>query len=112
MSKRLARVNETLQHELSAVIKKEIADPRLSDVTITEVDVSPDLKHAVVYVTSLTIKIDDVLKALRKAKGFLKNHVSTHLKLKYLPDLEFKEDESFERAERIENIIKKIHEED
>lgn len=111
MSKRLARVSETLQHELSAIIKKEISDPRLLDITITEVDISPDLKYATVYVTSLTTKIQDVLDALKKAKGYFKILIGQNLNLKYLPELDFKEDKSYENAMRIENIIKKIHEE-
>lgn len=111
MSKRLARVSETLQHEISSIVKKELADPRLEGITITEVDVSPDLKYATVYITSLTISAEEALKALKKAKGKIKSYIGKELSLRYLPELDFKEDKSLEQAEKIEKIIKNIHKE-
>jgi len=108
MSKRLARVSGTLQHELSDIIKKETSDPRLEDLIITEVDVSPDLRYAVVYISTLTSDVNQALEALKKAKGYLKKHIGRHLKMRYLPDLEFREDKSLNHAMKIESMIKKI----
>lgn len=111
MSKKIERVNDAIQKEIGLIIKKEIADPRIDNVTITDVDVSPDLKNASVYVSAITTDVDQAIKALRKAKGFIKLKIGERIRIKYLPDLKFEKDETIDEAMKIERIIKEIHKE-
>ena len=108
MSKRVKRVSETLQHELAAILKKDTSDPRFSKVTITEVDVSPDLRNATVYITVLESDAEEAVTALTGAKGYLKNLIGKDLSLRFLPELIFKEDKSLSHADKIDKIIKKL----
>ena len=100
------RVAEQILRELSEVIRDEVKDPRLGPVTVTQVDLSPDLRHAKVYVSFLTAEdSDERLAILRGAGGFLRRELGRRLVMKRLPELRFFYDESFDRAERLERLI-------
>lgn len=103
---RSRRVAEQILRELSVVIQQELKDPRLGPVTVTDVDVSPDLSHAKVYVSFLTAEDhDERLEILRGAGGFLRRELGRRVVMKRLPELRFIYDESFDRADRIERLI-------
>ena len=94
MSRRTERVNELLREEISDLLRTELSDPRIGGiVTVTHVDVSPDLRHALAYVSVLGT--DDertrTLKALDHARPFLRRELSRRLPLRYTPDVAFRE---------------------
>jgi len=108
--KRTAQVGGLIQQEISELLVRKIKDPRLEMVTITGVEVSPDLKLARVYFSRFG-NPDDVqrgLEGLQSAAGFIKRELGHRMKLRRIPDLEFKQDTSFEYGDRIESILKDL----
>jgi ribosome-binding factor A len=113
-TRRIARLNEQLRADLADLIVREVKDPRLSGlVTVTNVDLSPDLRHAKVFVSVLGTDDDrkHSLAALRSASGFLRSQIAHRLTTKRAPDLQFVSDVSIERGERIMQIIRQVEHE-
>ena len=111
-SQRQLKVGEELRHLISnALLRNSFYDEHINNnnITITEVNVSPDLKNAKVYVMPLGgEKKLDVLNSLNKATGRLKKIISSNLSLRQTPKLIFKIDETFEYAKKINEILDKI----
>jgi len=105
------RVASVLMRELSTIIAQELNDPRLHLVTVTKVDVSPDIKNATVYFSSLEDR-NEVLKVLQRAKGYIRTHLAQRVRLRTIPDLVFKVDDTFERGQHIDALFKKISNDD
>ena len=108
-SVRLLKVGEQVRHVLSELLmRQEVHDETLTahSVSVTEVRMSPDLRHASVYVKPL-LGMDEaeVLKALRTNTAYFQREVATRLKLKYAAKLKFLSDESFDEAARIERLL-------
>jgi ribosome-binding factor A len=94
------------QRELSGLVQRELRDPRVGMITITSVDVSPDLSHAKVYFTVLDKeKVADATQGLQRAAGFLRSELSRRIKLYTTPQLRFVYDESVERGDRLSRLI-------
>lgn len=111
MSHRLERLNSLLRRELSELLCREVKDPRLSGlISITEVDVSPDLKYARVFVSSLGGQEDkdNILELLANAAGFLRGELAKNLRMRYTPELDFQWDDSIEHGAHILEILDKI----
>jgi len=111
-SQRQLRVGEELRHALAWIIERgELRDPALitTPVTVTEVRVSPDLKHATCFVTPLgggdaeAVKI--VVDGLRRASKFLRHEVVSKVNLRYAPQLHFEHDASFDFAGHIDALL-------
>lgn len=103
------RVADLIQRELARLLQREAHDPRFAGVTITSVDVSPDLANANVYITVLDdAKIKGTLAALNHAAGFLRHHLADAVELRIIPKLNFIYDESIHRADRISKLINSI----
>ena len=111
-SQRQLKVGEELRHLISnALLRSSFYDEHIenNNITITEVNVSPDLKNAKVYVMPLGgEKKADVLNGLNKATGRLKKIISSNINLRQTPNLVFKIDETFEYAKKINDILDKI----
>ena len=111
-SQRQLRVGEELRHLISNALLRETFYDQIienNDITITEVNVSPDLKNAKVYIMPLGGENKfDVLDSLNKANGRIKKLISNNINLRQLPKLQFRIDETFEYAKNIENILQKI----
>ena len=109
---RQLKVGEELRHLISnALIRRSFYDEHIenNNITITEVNVSPDLKNARVYVMPLGGENKlDVLNSLNKATGRLKKIISSNISLRQTPKLIFKIDETFEYAKKINDILDKI----
>lgn len=109
-SQRQLRVGEEIRHILSGVLSRgHFRDPELDglNITVTEVRVSPDLKNATAFVTPLGGgEIKPVVKALKRARGFIRHEMARELTLRYTPELFFEADLSFDEAGRIENILR------
>jgi ribosome-binding factor A len=106
---RSLRVNEVVRQTLADELER-MADPRLELVTITGVEVSPDLRHAVVYYGARDRP--DVDDALRSAAPRLRSAVGREVRMKYVPALHFREDPSIEAGQRIEQILRDLHEQE
>ena len=111
-SQRQLRVGEELRHLISnALLRESFYDEFIknNNITITEVNVSPDLKNAKVYIMPLGGKNKlDVLKSLNKVSGRIKKIISNNISLRQTPKLYFKIDETFEYAQNIQKILEKI----
>jgi ribosome-binding factor A len=113
-SARTHRVGELIKEEISDIIKKELRDPRIGFVTITGVDVTPDLRYADIYISVLGNRKqkEETLKGLQSSSGFLRSMLSKRIRIKYLPELRFSFDPSIEAGMRIDRAIKKLHKEE
>ena len=112
MVKRTERVNKLLRSELSEIIRRHLRDPRLSHlISITRVDVSPDLRHAKAFVSVLgdeqTKK--SAIEALSSASGFIKRELYGRLSMKYIPEIKFFLDQSIEEADRLSRLMDSLH---
>ena len=111
-SQRQLKVGEELRHLISnALLRESFYDEHIenNNITITEVNVSPDLKNAKVYVMPLGgVNKLDALNSLIRATGRLKKIISSNINLRQTPKLKFKIDETFEYAKKINNILDKI----
>jgi ribosome-binding factor A len=103
------KVAEVIQKELSDLLRRELRDPRVGMVTITAVDVSPDLSHAKVFFTLLDKKeIEDTTKGLQRAAGYLRSQLARRIKLYTTPELRFEYDESVERGDHLSQLIDSV----
>ena len=111
-SQRQLKVGEELRHLISKALHRETFYDEVieaSNITITEVNVSPDLKNAKVYIMPLGGKRKlEVLESLNKVKGHIKKLISGSITLRQIPKISFIIDSSFEYAKHIDEIIKKI----
>ena len=107
---RPSRVADQLRTEIADVIAREVHDPGIGFLTITHVNVSPDLQVARVYYTTLgdDKARRDTSRALGRATPFLRRQIGSRLRLKRVPTLEFFFDESIARGDRIEQILNDI----
>ena len=105
-SGRPEKLGDLIQRELSDLLHRDVRDPRVGMVTITAVDVSPDLSHAKVYFTTLSKEhVDDAREGLQRAAGFLRSQLARRVKLYTTPELRFAYDESVERGDRLSRLI-------
>ena len=109
-SQRQLRVGETVRHALAEMLVREmIADPVLTGghVTVTEAKMSPDLRHATVYVRPFAAGDGAaLLAALKRHHRFLRGELAKHVDLKFMPDLVFRIDPSFDEADRIDALLR------
>jgi ribosome-binding factor A len=108
--KRADRVADLIKQELSNILRREVGDPRIANITVTDVKLTDDLRSARIYFVELGKDrlSADVEKGLAKAKGFLKRELGKRLQLRYIPELAFFYDPSFEYGSRIEKLLKEV----
>ena len=108
--KRADRVADLIKQELSNILRREVGDPRIANITVTDVKLTDDLRSARIYFVELgkDSLSADVEKGLSKAKGFLKRELGKRLQLRYIPELAFFYDPSFEYGARIEKLLKEV----
>jgi len=108
-SQRQLRVAEEIRHVLAGLFKRrDFRDPELADaqITVTEVRVGPDLKHATVFVSRLgRSDVDALLPALKRTTPFLRGQVAHALRLRFAPDLTFQPDTALEYATKIDRLL-------
>ncbi|MBN1460707.1 MAG: 30S ribosome-binding factor RbfA [Armatimonadetes bacterium] len=110
-SQRIERVQNLLRSEISMILLRKIKDPRVRMVTVTEVDASPDLKQARVWVSVLGDDRDDVLAGLKSAAGFIRSELMRVLHLRPMPVLSFEFDRALERGARTLDLLDRLHHE-
>lgn len=111
MTHRIKRVNHLIRQEISELLQREVNDPRLGGlVSITEVVTTPDLKYAEVFVSCIGNDEEkkEILSTLVAASGFLHNELTKRLKLRHVPILEFRWDNSIEQGARILELIDQV----
>jgi ribosome-binding factor A len=103
----MRRVNEAIREVLSDGLGRDLKDPRIGFVTVTDVKTSPDLRRARVYVTVLggQDERDATLAGLQSAHGLLQRRVNAELRMKRTPTLEFVYDDTTDRAMRVEQLL-------
>jgi ribosome-binding factor A len=113
-SRRQRKVAELLHQEISELIQYQTRDPRLGFVTVTGVEVSPDLRQARVYFTTLGDDADaeEALAGLTNASRYFRHQLAQSLSLRYIPEFTFKLDTSLEYGLHIDNLLDTIKEED
>ncbi|MCQ8186250.1 30S ribosome-binding factor RbfA [Parvularcula maris] len=109
-SQRQLRAGELIRHELAQILQREeVHDDSLFglNVTVTEVQASPDLRNATVYVTTLGgQETDDAVRRLSVASAKIRRVLAPKLAMKFIPDLHFKRDASFDTADRIDQLLR------
>ena len=103
------RLGDLIQREVSDLIRLEVRDPRVGMITITSVDVSPDLSHAKLFFTMLEKdRLEDTLHGLKRSAGFLRSQLAKRIKMYTTPELRFEYDESVERGDRLSRLIDSV----
>jgi ribosome-binding factor A len=110
-AKRTDRVGALLQVALAELLLRDVKDPRVRLVTVTGVDMSPDLKHARVFVSALGDGEARTrsLAGLASARTYLQSHAGRRIGLRFTPELRFELDPSFAAGERVEQLLRELH---
>lgn len=113
-STRQRKVQELLVHEISDIVRRELRDPRVGFVTITDAEVTPDLRHARVFFSVLGTETqrEDTGTALNRAAGFIRGEFARRAQMRYVPDLKFVFDTSVERGARISQLLEQVRQDD
>ena len=111
MTTRQDRVSDLIRDEVSRLLLREVRDPRIGFVTVTGASVSADLKNVRLFVSVLGSDEarQDSLKALNSAAGFFRRALFKNLRLRFAPSVVFRLDESLDRGERIDRVLREIH---
>jgi ribosome-binding factor A len=106
-SRRQQRVNHLLHHEISNVLERELDDPRLTGLTVSGVEISPDLRYARVFIVMAADALPEVeaRAGLESAKPVLRRELAKRVQLRVMPELDFRFDHSLDYAERIERLL-------
>jgi ribosome-binding factor A len=114
MTRRTDRVGDLLRAELSDLLAREVADPRVRLASVTSVDLSPDLRHAIVEVSVLGSDDERELAigALRGAQGFLRSRLARKVRLRVVPELQFRLDRGSEHSQRISDLLESLHDDE
>ncbi len=110
MTQRTERLSHVVRKELSELLRDEMRDPRVGGlVTVTHVDVSPDLRHAVAFVSVLGTHEErtSTMEALRHARPFLRRELAQRMTSKNTPDLDFRADDSMEKAQELTDQMRR-----
>lgn len=112
MSRRTKRVGEQLKREIAGLLRAQVSDPRIGLVTVTSVDVSPDLTFARVWVqlTGDDEQRRKSVEGLAAAAPFVRRQLGSILTVRRVPELDFREDHTLERALRIESLLREVGE--
>ena len=107
MTPRTDRVDELLRQEIGSILAREVADPRIGFATITDVETAPDLRHARVWVSVIGTDAERAatLAALDRAMGFVRRELGTRLRLRRIPDLHVRLDDTAERGTRVLRLL-------
>lgn len=114
MSRRTEQIAEAIKASLAKIIPRELRDPRLGFVTITRVEVPPDMKLAKVFFSVIGSEEEkkNSHKVLKNAAGFLRRELASDLNMRYTPNLLFQFDAAMEHGEKIQRILRELEEEE
>ena len=111
---RIQKIEDRIFEELSTILLMEVSDPRLATVSITKVKVDRELAFANIYVSSLegSESADEIIKGLKHAGGFLRSELAHRIEIRHTPRLRFYWDPSPEHADRIDQLIASLHQDE
>ena len=111
---RIQKIEERIFEELSTILLMEVSDPRLTSVSITKVKVDRELAFANIYVSSLegSQAADEIIAGLKHANGYLRSELAHRIEIRHTPRLRFYWDPSPEHADRIDQLIASLHQEE
>jgi ribosome-binding factor A len=114
MSLRTDRVASVIKEEVGTLLSREYSDPAYGLITVTDVHVSPDIRIAKIYVSIMgTEEVRALtLRMLEERKGEIRSFIGSHLRLKFTPSIQLYLDETMERVDRLEQLLRKIHRDD
>ena len=114
MSLRTERVASLIKEEVGMLFAREYRDPAFGFITVTEVRVTPDLRLAKIYVSIMgsSSKREETLKMLEARKGEVRSFIGARVRLKFTPTVQFYIDETLDRVEKIDQLIRQIHKDD
>lgn len=109
-SRRPQRVALQIQHEISLMLTRNLKDRRIGFVTVTGVDISPDLRYAKVFVSAMGTdrQKQESLDALNHAAGWIRHELGQRIRMKFLPEIVFRTDTSMDYGERIDRLLDEI----
>lgn len=114
--KRSDRVADQLQREIADLLFRRVKDPRVAGITITGAEVTADLRHARIFYCVMGSPDEDekqkASEGLAKARGFIRQQLGKRLHMRYLPEIEFHYDASFDYAEKMDRLLKEIHQDE
>jgi ribosome-binding factor A len=112
MTQRTERVDELLRQEISQILSREVADPEIGFATVTEVETAPDLRHARVWFSVIGQKAerDQTVRALERAMVYVRRQLGTRLRLRRIPELHVRLDDSVERGTRVLQLLNDLEE--
>jgi ribosome-binding factor A len=104
------RVGDQILREISDLLLKKVRDPRLKGVTLTDVSVSRDLRRAYVYYSIFGEgeQKKQVQEGFESAKGYIRREIGERLQLRYVPDVQFRHDNSLEYGQKMERILEEL----
>ena len=107
------RVAELIREEVSQLLRREVKDPRIGDfVSVTEVEVSGDLRHAKIFVSTIEDNEEELMEGLKSTRGFIRKEIGDRIRLYHTPEIIFRYDNSIERGARIFEIIEDLDEDE
>ncbi|MCL6100760.1 MAG: 30S ribosome-binding factor RbfA [Bacteroidetes bacterium] len=113
MIHRLDRVSSLIKEELSLIFLHKVQDETFGMITVTNVKMSPDLRHTKVYLSVYEKdKRNDVLKRVNEIKGMIRSELASRIQMRFVPELHFFIDDTLDYVEKMEGLFKKIHSED
>jgi ribosome-binding factor A len=107
---RIARLRELFKEETSAILQREMKDPRIGFVSVTDVELSPDLRHARIFV-SVYGDADAkarTMEGLHSAEGFVRTALAHRIRLRHVPEVTFRIDESIEHGDRVNRLLRQV----
>ncbi len=113
MAHRIERVNSLIRQEISQLLQREVKDPRLGNfIAVTEVVTTADLKFAKVFVSYIGSEAErqETLNVLAAAAGFFRKELGRRINLRYIPELNFRWDDSIERGDRLLQLMDNLPE--
>ena len=111
-SRRPERVRGLLQETVAEILRREVKDPRVEGITLTGVDITPDLKLAKIYFSTLQPEHHEAaLAGLTSAAGYIKRQIAIRLQLRHTPELRFLYDTTLEKANRLESLLRRVEQE-
>ena len=104
---RIEKLQELIKQEMSKMLLREIKDPRIGFVTVTDVEMTGDLREAKIYVSVMgdEKKVKDSLKGLQSALGFIRREIGKRIRLRFTPEISFALDTSLDYSEHIQKIL-------
>ncbi len=106
---RKERVQEEIKREIANILRRDVKDPRIGFISITDVDISDDLSFVKVYYSTLSDnKLEEVKSGLDKATGYIRSEIGKRIRLRVTPEISFRYDDSLKRGARIMELLSEV----